>query len=114
MARLAKTAMSSPPMPRYPDETPEARQSRLIALAENLAERQLEEGTASAQVITHYLRLGTAREKVELEILEEQKKMVSAKTDMLVATKDISAKYEQAIEAMTRYVQPQHDVSDIQ
>ena len=46
-----------------PALTPEARQAQLIAKAERLAEKKLEDGTASPQIIVHYLRLATEREK---------------------------------------------------
>lgn len=36
-----------------PALTPEARENQLISLASDLAEKQLREGTASSQVITH-------------------------------------------------------------
>lgn len=60
-------------------ETPEARENQMIALAVDLAEKQLTEGTASAQVITHYLKLATTREKIEKEILEKQKDLITAR-----------------------------------
>lgn len=75
----------------------------MIALAVDLAEKQLLEGTASAQVITHYLKLGTMREKIEREILEEQKKLVEAKTESLQSTKRIEELYLNAQEAMRKY-----------
>ena len=41
---------------------PEARENLLVSLAIDLAEKQLREGSASAQVITHYLKLAGRRE----------------------------------------------------
>ena len=64
-------------------ETPEARENQMIALAVDLAEKQLTGGTASAQVITHYLKLATTREKIEKEILEKRKDLITAKTDQI-------------------------------
>ena len=61
------------PRRRPPATTPEARENQMIALAVDLAERQLLEGTASSQVITHYLKLGSTKERIEKEILEKQK-----------------------------------------
>lgn len=48
-----------------PATTPEARENQLIARAVDLAEKQLMEGTASTQVIVHYLRLGSTKERIE-------------------------------------------------
>ena len=56
-----------------PATTPEGREKQLIALATDLAEKQLREGTASSQVITHYLKLGSSKDKIERDILKEQK-----------------------------------------
>lgn len=86
-----------------PAQTPEDRESQLIALATNLAEQQLRDGTASSQVITHYLKLGTTRERIEREILEKQKELISAKTENLQSAKRVEELYEKAIEAMREY-----------
>ena len=76
----------------------------MISLAVNLAEQQLRDGTASAQVITHYLKLGSTKEKLEKEILEKQKDLISAKTENLHAAKRIEELFENAREALIRYI----------
>ena len=86
-----------------PALTPEARENQLISLAVDLAEKQLMEGTASSQVITHYLKLGSTKERIEKEILEKQKELISAKTENLKSAKRIEERYTNAIEAMRRY-----------
>lgn len=86
-----------------PATTPEARESQLISLAVDLAEKQLREGTASSQVITHFLKLGSTKEQVEKEILEQQKELISAKTESLKSSKKIEELYEEAIKAMRSY-----------
>lgn len=75
----------------------------MIALAVDLAEKQLREGTASAQVITHYLKLGSTREKIEKEILRKQEKLLEAKTDAIQSTQRVEELYANAIEAMRSY-----------
>ena len=77
-----------------PALTPEARENQMIALAVDLAEKQLLEGTASSQVITHYLKLGTTKEKLEREILEKQKALIEAKTENLQSAKRIEELYK--------------------
>lgn len=52
---------------RQPANTPEDREQQMISYADALAEKQLRQGTASSQVITHYLKLGTGRERLEQE-----------------------------------------------
>ena len=95
-----------------PALSPEARDNQMISLAVNLAEKQLMEGTASSQVITHYLKLGTTREKLEKEILEEQKKLYRAKTDQIESQKDLKALYENAVAALTRYQPTSSEVAE--
>ena len=86
-----------------PALTPEARENQLIALATNLAEQQLRDGTASSQVITHYLKLGSSKEKLEQEILKENKKLLTAKTEALQSAKRVEELYAEAITAMRKY-----------
>lgn len=75
----------------------------MISLAVDLAEKQLLEGTASSQVITHYLKLGTMKEKIEREILEQQKELITAKTEALKSQKRVEELYAEALTAMRRY-----------
>ena len=86
-----------------PVMSPEAREQQLVSLAIDLAEKQLREGTASSQVITHYLKLGSSKEKLEKEILEEQKKLVVAKTSAIESQERIDELYANAIKAMRTY-----------
>lgn len=86
-----------------PALTPEARENQLIFLATELAEQQLRDGTASSQVITHYLKLGSSKERIEKEILEKQKDLITAKTEALQSAKRIEELYANAISAMKSY-----------
>ena len=81
----------------------EARENQMIALAVDLAEKQLMEGTASSQVITHYLKLGSTKERLEKEMMEEQKKLLKAKTEALESAAEIKERYENALSAMREY-----------
>ena len=86
-----------------PALSPEARENQMISLAVDLAEKQLMEGTASSQVITHFLKLGSSKEKLEKEILREQKALIQEKTEALKSAKRIEELYSDAIEAMKEY-----------
>lgn len=88
---------------RAPATTPEARENQLVALAVDLAERQLSDGTATSQVITHYLKIGTTKEKIEKEILLEQKKLLVAKTESIQSGKKVEELYKNALDAMKTY-----------
>lgn len=86
-----------------PAVSPEAREDQLIALAMDRAEEMLRDGTASSQIITHYLKLGTQKERLETEILEKQKDLITAKTEALQAQKSLEETYTKAIAAMKKY-----------
>ena len=86
-----------------PALSPEARENQLISLAVDLAEQQLRDGTASSQVITHYLKLGSTKERIEKEILEKQKELIEAKTQSLQSVQRIEELYTNALDAMRKY-----------
>lgn len=86
-----------------PGLTPETREDQLVALAINLAEEQLLAGTASSQVISHFLKIGSTKERIEKEILQEQKDLIKAKTEALKSEKRVEELYTEALNAMRRY-----------
>ena len=100
---MAKVKNTTPSRSMRPALTPEARENQLISLAVDLAEKQLQEGTASSQVITHYLKLGSTKERIEKEILEKQKELISAKTESIKSAQRIEELYMNAINAMRSY-----------
>lgn len=101
---MAKVKSSTETTKRIrPALTPEARENQLISLAVDLAEKQLIEGTASSQVISHYLKLGSTKERLEKEKLEEENKLLRAKTEALQSAKRVEELYANAISAMRKY-----------
>lgn len=88
---------------RPPSSTPEGRENQLISMAIDLAAEQIFNGTASSQVITHFLKLGSMKEKKELEILDEQKKLMQAKTEAIQSAKRVEELYKNALDAMRTY-----------
>lgn len=88
---------------RKPALTPEARENQMISYAVDLAEKQLREGTASSQVITFYLKLGSTKERAEKEKLEEEVKLLKAKTEALQSAKKSEELFEAAINAFRSY-----------
>ena len=103
MAKRKTTTSKDTQKKLRPASTPEARENQLIALAVDLAEKQLMEGTASSQVITHYLKLGSTKERIEREILETHKDLIVAKTENLQSAKRIEELYTNALNAMKNY-----------
>lgn len=112
MGKRKKTTDENSTKKMRPALTPEARENQLISLAVDLAEKQLMEGTASSQVITHYLKLGTTKERIEREILEKQKELIQAKTENLQSAKKIEELYTNALNAMKNYSGQQVEEDD--
>lgn len=86
-----------------PATTLEGRENQLISLAADLAEQQLRQGTASSQVITHFLKLGSTREVKEQRRLENENLLLSAKVDQLASAKRQEELFEEAIKVMRVY-----------
>ena len=82
---------------------PEARENQLINLAVDLAEQQLREGTASSQVITHFLKLGTTRAELEKEKLRIENRKTEAQIKSIENADEMKEVYEQALKAMRNY-----------
>ena len=97
---------------RPPATTPEGRENQLVSLAVDLAEQQLAEGTASAQVITHYLKLGSTREKLEQERISKENELLQAKVESMASVKRIEELYETALNAMRTYAGQEIDDLD--
>ena len=103
MAKIKVATNSDTKKKIRPALTPETRENQLVYLATELAEQQLRDGTASSQVITHFLKLGSSKEKIEQEILVEQKQLLVAKTEALQSSKRVEELYSNAITAMKSY-----------
>src|SRR5678815_819204 len=88
---------------RRPAETLEGRENQLISLATDLAEQQLIQGTASAQVMTHFLKLGTTRERLEQEKLQHENLLLSAKREQIASQQRIEELYGEALSAFKVY-----------
>lgn len=103
MARPKRVDTNRPKRRRAPGKILEARENQLIALAVDLAEKQLSEGTASSQVITHYLKLGSTSERLAKEKLIEENKLLKARTEVLKSAKKSEELLEDALKAMSIY-----------
>ena len=90
--------------------TPEARQNQLIALAYDLVEQRLRDGTATSQETTHFLKMGSPRARLEEELLKKDCELREAKIEGIEREKRIEALYEEAIAAVKRYRRSEDDV----
>ena len=88
---------------RAPATTPEARENQIISDALDLAEKQIQDGSASAQVITHFLKLGSSREKLEQERLRGEVGLMQAKQELMESAQRIENMYSEALDAMRSY-----------
>lgn len=88
---------------RRPATTKDGRENQLIALAIELAEKQLRRGTASSQVITHFLKLASSREELEQERLKRENLLLAAKAENLESGRNAETRYEEALRAMRSY-----------
>lgn len=86
-----------------PALTPEARENQLIALAVDLVEQRLIDGTASSQETTHFLKLGSMKNRLEMEKLAEENRLLRAKTESIQSAERVEKLYAEAIDAMRRY-----------
>lgn len=86
-----------------PPATPEAKEQELISLAVAQAEEQLRNKTAPTQVVVHYLKLASSKDKLEREMLSKKTELVSAQTESIKAQKRMDELYENALNAMKLY-----------
>lgn len=99
---------------RRPATTPEERENELVAMALDLAEKQMREGTASSQVITSFLKLGSSRERLEQERISYENELLQVKREAMESATRMEELYGQAISAMRAYTGdpealPDHD-----
>lgn len=86
-----------------PATSPEFRENELAAAAYDLAEVQIREGTASSQVITHFLKMGSTRERLEQQRMAHEIELMEVKKEQLEGQKRIEELYVSALEAMRSY-----------
>lgn len=103
VARQKSIKTSSPRPKSRPAMSPEARENQLICLAYDIAEERLKNGTATSQEVVHFLRLGSLRQRKELELMEKKIELDSAKTAALQSAKRIEELYSNAINAFRQY-----------
>lgn len=103
MAKVKSVSSSGTPKRRRPAISPEARENQMIALAMDLVEQRLLDGTASSQETTHFLKLGSSKAVLERDKLREENKLLMAKTEQLQSMKRSEELMEEAIKAFRNY-----------
>ena len=105
MKRTKSATPSAADQPKGRARTPEGRDNQLIALAYDLVEQRLRDGSATSQETTYFLKLAAQREKAELEhdIMLEQRKLLAAKTEAIKTAKEVETLYTDALRAFQSY-----------
>ena len=103
MAKAKKADSAKTTRKIRPALTPEARENQMIALAVDLVEQRLLDGTASSQETTHFLKLGSMKNRLEMEKLQEENRLLKARTKALESSERVEKLYSEAIKAMRRY-----------
>lgn len=103
MGKKKESITESRVKPSRPALTPDNREKQMISLAVDLAEQQLKDGSASSQVINHYLKLGSSRERLEKEKIESENKVLKAKAEQLESQARVEELYKEALSAMRNY-----------
>ena len=103
MGKARAVSSSSSTRKMRPALSPEARENQLICLAMDCAEQQLMDRTASSQVITHFLKLGTAKYEYELEKLRKENSLMQAKTESLQSAQRSEEEYQKVLNAFKVY-----------
>lgn len=99
--RTAKKNAERQKMPRA--LTPEGREDQIIAYAMDVAEERILNGTASDGLLIQFLKQGSSKERLEREIMTEQKKLIEAKTEAIESAKRVEELYREALKAMRTY-----------
>lgn len=95
-----------------PAATEQGREAQLVSLAMDVAEKQMIEGTAPAQVVVHYLKLGSSRESLEQQRLRQENELLTAKVESMRSAKRVEELYEQALNAMRTYAGQVDELED--
>lgn len=103
MVKAKPNSSSNSPRRIKPASNPEARENQMISLAMDRAEQQILDGTASSQVLTHFLKLGSIKYQLELERERKESKLIDAKIEAMESTKRVEELYAEALTAMKHY-----------
>ena len=82
---------------------PEARENQLVALAYDVAEQQLLDGTISSQVLSQLLKAGSTKNKLELTKLESENALLRVKAESIQSAARSDEIYTNALKAMKNY-----------
>lgn len=91
------------PRRRSRAKTPEERESMLVSMSMDRIEQQIADGTVSSQVLTHFAKLGSSRERLEQERLRNENDVLRKKVETMEAAVDVKNLMEDALAAFRGY-----------
>lgn len=109
---MAKRNSESRARIQRPALDPDNRENQLISLAMDVAEQQMRDGTASPQLISHFLKLGSSRNRFEMRKLQREVDLLEAKKESLESAQRVEAMYAEAMAAMRSYSGSEEVVED--
>lgn len=94
----------TPSTPAFePARSDDERERQMINLSYDLAEARMRSGIATSAEICHFLKLGSTRAKYEQEELQENIKLLKAKTDDISEGKRASAQFDELMKVLKQY-----------
>lgn len=86
-------------------------------MAVDAVEQRIKDGSASAQELVHYLKLGSSRERLEQARIKQENELLAAKREALAGAADMKVLFEDAIAVMRGYqgqepITPEDDYDD--
>ena len=87
----------------------EARDAQMSALAYDLVEQRMRDGTATSQETCYFLKLSCPQQKLDVEKKKKEIELLEAKTEQIKAAKRLDEVYSEAISAFKLYGGEQDD-----
>lgn len=103
MAKVTPISTAEPKRKRRPALTPGARENQLIALAVDLVEQRLIDGTASSQETTHFLKQATEKARLEKLKLQKEIELMDAKKEAIQSEEKKEEFYSKVLSALRSY-----------
>lgn len=101
--RKQPTVVTQNHVPGPPATTPGEREQQLTALAYNLVEQRLLDGTATSQETTFFLKLGGEREQLEKEKLRRENLLLDARYEQVGKGDRMEELLDRAVRAFKGY-----------
>lgn len=75
----------------------------MVNLAYSAVQKRIEDGTASAMELVHFLKIGTTEHELQMRLLEAENELRAAKKAELESRQNVEELYKNALAAMRSY-----------